>query len=152
MGHATRSTTVPARVRTAIAFLLEQKDDLPAAAAHAGMTLRELKRWMGRPRCRRYALEQRQIALETFCLQSPAALARVRDTSDNGMAVVAAVKAGEMLRTGVLHEEATTKARAPGLQIIVMPALQQQPTPMQIDVVPAFEGERVPAMPADEAE
>jgi predicted HTH domain antitoxin len=148
MGYARRDN-VPERVKVAIAFLLEQKDDLAAAAEHAGMTLRELKRSMGRPQVRRYSLEQRQVALEIFCLRSPAALARVRDTSDNGMAVVAAVKAGEMLRTGVLHEEATSKARTPGLQIIVMPALQQQPTPPLLDVMPVPEAEPVPAIAPD---
>jgi hypothetical protein len=82
--------------------MLEQKPELQAAAAHAGMRTSELRREMGKAHVRRYALAERQIALEAFCLGSPAALARVRDQSENGMAVVAAVKAGELLQQGAL--------------------------------------------------
>jgi hypothetical protein len=100
--------------------MLEQKPDLQAAAAHAGMRTSELRREMGKARVRRYALAERQIALEAFCLGSPAALLKVRDESENGMAVVASIKAGEQLRTGALEEEGRAQKRAPGLQIVIV--------------------------------
>jgi hypothetical protein len=58
--------------------------------------------------------------LEAFCLGSPSALAKVRDQSENGMAIVAAVKAGELLQQSALAAEAATQKRQPGLQIVIV--------------------------------
>ena len=148
-----REPIVPARVKAAVAFMLEQKPDLPAAAAHAGMRTSELRREMGKAHVRRYALAERQIALEAFCLGSPAALAKVRDRSENGMAVVAAVKAGELLQQGALATEASAQKRQPGLQIVIVaddgskrvvcgPTEPQMPL---LDVTPKPAAEPVPA-------
>jgi hypothetical protein len=41
-----------------------------SAAAHAGMATAELRRAMGRPHVRRFALAERELALEAFCLGS----------------------------------------------------------------------------------
>jgi hypothetical protein len=153
---AVKRENIPTKVKTAIAYMLEQKADLQAAALHAGITTHELRRYMGRPQVRRYALEQRQIALEAFCLGSPAALTKVVDESDNGMAVVAAVKAGEILRVGAVEAEAAAQRRAPGLSIVVLPPLGssgqpqvafQASRPPMLDVSP--KPEPVPAMPSD---
>jgi hypothetical protein len=140
-------------VKAAIAFLIEQKADLQAAAAHAGLTTRELKRSMGQPHVRRYSLAQRQLALEAFCLGSPAALTEIRDTAENSMARVAAVKAGEQLRTGALADEAASQKRQPGLQIVIVQRDgSQQLVPMSpsvpmLDVTPTPvpEAEAVPS-------
>jgi sorbitol-specific phosphotransferase system component IIBC len=75
---------------------------------------------MKKPHVVRYMRVERQTALETFVVGSPAALAKVRDESENGMAVVAAVKAGELLQQGALESEASVQKRAPGLQIVVI--------------------------------
>jgi hypothetical protein len=142
---------VPARVKRAIAFLLEQKADLQAAALHAGMSTYELRREMKKPHVRRYALAERQIALESFCLGSPAALAKVRDQSENGMAVVAAVKAGELLQQGALAAEATAQKRQPGLQIVIVQRdgsqefVPMSPSVPMLDVTPATDAEPVPS-------
>jgi hypothetical protein len=146
--NAVRRDNVPAKVKVAIQFLLEVKDDLRAAAEHAQISLPELRRYMGKPQVRRYSLEQRQLALERFCLGSPAALTKVRDTSENGMAVVASIKAGEMLRIGALEAEAASQRRAPGLSIVILPALgssgepkvaYQPPQLLDVTPVPAAE-------------
>jgi hypothetical protein len=79
-----RTPVVPKKVKAAIEFMLETKPDLRDAAAHVGMNLYELRRAMKKPHVLRYAREERQIALESFCLGSPAALAKVRDESENG--------------------------------------------------------------------
>ena len=144
-----REPIVPGRVKAAIAFMLEQQPDLQAAAAHAGMRTSELRREMGKAHVRRYALAERQIALEAFCLGSPAALTEIRDTSENSMARVAAVKAGEQLRVGALEEEGRAQRRAPGLQIVIVSSdgkeLAYQPQPPMLDVTPKPEAEPVPA-------
>jgi hypothetical protein len=77
----------------------------------------------------------------------------VRDQSENGMAVVAAVKAGELLQQGALAAEATAQRRAPGLQIVIVAddgseRVALKPPPMMLDVTPAPEAE--PALPPEE--
>jgi hypothetical protein len=145
---------VPARVKKAVAFLIEQKADLQAAALHAGLSTRDLRRYMGRPEVRRYSLEQRQLALEAFCLGSPAALTEIRDTSENSMARVNAIKAGEQLRVGAIEDEAVAQRRGPGLQIvIVQPGGAKELVPMTpsvplIDTVPVPEA--VPVILVDD--
>jgi hypothetical protein len=118
-----------------------------------GMKAYELRRQLGRPHVRRYSLEQRQIALEAFCLGSPAALTKVRDASENGMAVVAAVKAGEMLKVGAIEAEAAGQRRQPGLSIVLIQQdgghlVAYEPpkrsVPM-LDAVPVPEAEPVPS-------
>jgi hypothetical protein len=135
-------------VKTAVQFLIEQKADLPAAAAAAGLSMRELRRYMGQPHVRRYSLEQRQLALEAFCLGSPAALTEIRDSAENSMARVNAIKAGEMLRVGAIADEAVAQKRAPGLQIVILQndgtrQVAHQPTVPLIDVEPRPEPEPV---------
>jgi hypothetical protein len=152
--RAVKRDNIPAKVKVAIGYLLEVKDDLAAAAQHAQISLLELRRYMGKPQCRRYSLEQRQLALEKFCLGSPLALTRVRDTSENGIAIVNAVKAGELLRVGALHDEASAQRRLPGLQIVIVgPGGEKQvayrpPLPM-LDVTPVPEAEPVPSDASD---
>jgi hypothetical protein len=144
--NAVKRDNIPAKVKVAIAYLLEVKDDLRLAAEHAQISLLELRRYMGKPQCRRYSLEMRQIALERFCMGSPLALTRVRDTSENGIAIVNAVKAGELLRVGALHDEASARQRLPGLQIVIVgpggekQVAYQPPQPM-LDVTPVPEAE-----------
>jgi hypothetical protein len=105
---------------------------------------------MGKPEVRRYSLEQRQIALEAFCLGSPAALTEIRDTSENSMARVNAIKAGEQLRVGAIEDEAVSQRRGPGLQIVILAQdgskqVACQPPQMlpALDVTPAPEVEPV---------
>jgi hypothetical protein len=132
--------------------MLQVKPDLVEAARHAGMPAHELRREMGKAHVRRYSLEQRQLALEAFCLGSSAALAKVRDESENGMAIVASVKAGEQLRIGAVEAEASAQKRAPGLSIVILqPATGErhvayQPPPL-LDIVPVPEA--VPATRPD---
>jgi hypothetical protein len=147
---------VPARVKTAVAYLIEQKADLALAAAAAGLTVRELRRQMGKPEVRRYSLEQRALALDAFCLGSPAALTEIRDTSENSMARVQAIRTGEILRTGAIEDEVTAQRRGPGLQIvIVQPSgakelVPMMPTVPMLDTLPAPEPEPVPVIPAED--
>jgi hypothetical protein len=110
---------------------------------------------MGKAHVRRFSLEQRQLALEAFCLGSPAALAKVRDTSENGLAVVGAIKCGEQLRQGDLEASASAQRRAPGLSIVLIDkgggqlvAYEPPPRPAMLDVTPAPEAE--PAIPSEE--
>ena len=61
---------MPLKVRAAIRYLIDVKDDLQAAALHAGLSVHELRRSLGQPEVRRYALAERQVAIERFVLGS----------------------------------------------------------------------------------
>jgi hypothetical protein len=151
-----RREGVPARFKTAVTFLLEQKDDLQLAAAHSGLTVRELRRCLTQTQCRRFMMEERRRAIEVLCLSSPAVLAEVM-RGDNQMARTHAVRQAELLRVGAIEDEAAGQRRAPGLSIVL---IQQdggklvaydppKQTPL-LDAVPVLE----PAVPAtsDDAE
>jgi hypothetical protein len=74
---------------------------------------------------------------------------QVRDTSENCMAVVAAIKAGELLQQGAIQAEVTAQKRRPGLQIVIVERdgshqIAYQP-PQMLDVAPVREAEPVPS-------
>jgi hypothetical protein len=108
--------------------------------------------WASR-RCGAIRWSNGSSQLERFCLGSPAALTRVRDTSENGMAVVASIKAGEMLRVGAVQEGAALQRRRPGLSIVILPpgggtpqVAYESPQMPALDVTPSEpEAEPVPA-------
>jgi hypothetical protein len=109
-------------VRTAISILLSQdKYDLPAAAAGAGLTLPKLKEFLNRPSVRTYFREQRRVQIETLCVSNANALARVRDQGENAMAIVNAVRQAETMRARIIEEDGPTgmPRTAAGLVIII---------------------------------
>jgi hypothetical protein len=88
-------------------------------------------------------------------LGNAAALTEIRDTSLNSMARVAAVKAGEQLRIGIIEEEGRAQKRAPGLSIVLIQkdggqlVAFEPPQQQMLDVTPKPAAEPVPAIPAD---
>jgi hypothetical protein len=116
-----REPIVPLKVKKAVEVLLGQSIyDLAAAAKEAGLSTYWLRRYMKRPEVIRYMREERQALIEEVCAGNPMALARVRDSSENGMAVVAAVRQAELLRQNVVDEAGGVEGRLPGLQIVIV--------------------------------
>jgi hypothetical protein len=110
------------KARHAIAILLSQdKYDLPAAAAGAGLTLPKLKEFLNRPSVRTYFREQRRVQIETLCASNANALARIRDEAENSMSVVAAVRQAETMRARIIEEDGPTGMARPtaGLVIVI---------------------------------
>jgi hypothetical protein len=66
---------------------------------------------------------------------SPAVLAKARDEREMG--VVAAIRAGELLKDGVIADEAAGKKREPGLTVVA-----RQPPMLMLDVTPVPEAEQ----------
>jgi hypothetical protein len=60
-----REPIVPQRVKAAIAYMLEQKPDLQAAAAYAGMSTYELRREMGKAHVRRPAPKRNSLGVKS---------------------------------------------------------------------------------------
>jgi hypothetical protein len=115
-----REPVVPARMKVVIAELLNQRTyDLAAAASKAGLTHYLARRYLKRPNVLRYFREERAAMIEEVCAGNAAALALVRATSDNGMAVTAACRQLELMRQTVPEETGGPRQMVPGFVILI---------------------------------
>jgi hypothetical protein len=112
--------SVPAAAKAAIEYLLDVENSLEKAAAHAGLKLISLKKYLQRTHIRRYLFEERQIRIDAARAGNVPALVKVRDHSENGMAIVAAAKAIEQLGA---ETDASGQPRSPaqsaGITIVI---------------------------------
>jgi hypothetical protein len=142
-----REPVVPAKMKIVIKELLDQRVyDLAAAAEKAGLSHYMARRYLKRPNVLRYFREERAAMLEEVCAGNAAALALVRATSDNGMAVTAACRQLELMRQTVAEENrgGIGQRHAPGLVVVIQGSngrvLQAIPpipaAPMIVDVTP----------------
>jgi hypothetical protein len=79
--------------------------------------------------------EQRQIEIEALCQGNAAALAKVRDTSENGMAVCAAVAKAEQIGAKFIEDDnagSATPPMLPGLIIQIGSARIEAQPPQQL--------------------
>jgi hypothetical protein len=110
------------------------------------MVPRMLRHKMQRPESLRWMLAEKQARLEVASAGNIAALLSVRDHGDNAMAKVHAAKTLETMldtvseRTGI--DRSIQQRRQPGLQIVILPAIQ--PPAALIEATPAPESEVVP--------
>jgi DNA repair ATPase RecN len=116
-----REPVVPAKIKIVIKELLDQRVyDLAAAAAKADLTMYLARKYLKRPNVLRYFREERAAMLEEVCAGNAAALALVRATSDNGMAVTAACRQLELMRQTVAEEgHGALRQSLPGLVVII---------------------------------
>jgi hypothetical protein len=136
-----RAPIVPHKMKVVVKELLDQRVyDLAAAAAKAGLTTYLARRYLKRPNVLRYFREERAAMLEEVCAGNAAALALVRATSDNGMAVTAACRQLELMRQTVAEETGGPRQSLPGLVVIienrdgsVCTIAPPMPAPMQIE-------------------
>lgn len=133
-----RGPSVPAKAKKAIAYLLDVEDSIEKAAAHAGLQVFLLKRYLNLTHVRRHLYDERQVRLDVARAGNVPALIKVRDTSENGMAIVAAAKTLEQI--GVDNEQdgvGSPKQQAAGVTIIIQSRDNPQVlTPPVIDVTP----------------
>jgi hypothetical protein len=116
-----REPIVPAKVKIAVAVMLQQSHpDVVAAAKEAGLEPRKLREYLKRAEVVRYVRAERQAFVDEVCLGNPAALARIRDTAENTMASVASIRQLEQMRQGGANEAGGLGQRVPGLQIVIM--------------------------------
>ena len=109
------------KARHAIAILLSQdKYDLSAAAAGAGLTLHQLKNYLGRPSVRAYLRNERRTQIEALCASNANALARVRDEAENSMAVVTAIRQAESMRARIIEEDGPTGLARPAAGLVIV--------------------------------
>jgi hypothetical protein len=120
-------------VKLAVAHLMKSGEyNLAGAARVAGMDIVRLRHILGKSYVRRYMREVRQLEVEALCLGNAAALRKVRDTSENGMAVCQAVAKAEQIRAK-FHEEdnapgGASRPMLPGLIIQIGSNVRIEPT------------------------
>jgi hypothetical protein len=146
---------VPRRIRDVITRMVrgdpQDPDAAPmdfiTAARACGVRPDIMRKWLDRPEVRRVLLAERRVFRDILNAANEAALARVRDTSKNGMSVVASVRALTDLAEAdqVRSSHGPGAVTQPGMLIIIergpaMPA----PAPT-IDITPASEPEPEPA-------
>jgi hypothetical protein len=141
-----REPVVPAKMKIVVKELLDQRVYDLAAAAKAGLTHYLARRYLKRPNVLRYFRDERAAMLEEVCAGNAAALALVRATSDNGMAV--ACRQLELMRQTVAEETGGSAQRTPGLQIVIIERATGRiertisPPSMQIEHDPLDQAER----------
>jgi hypothetical protein len=135
---------VPKYVRQMLELMARGRPDDPdcaplsfiEAAKTVGMKPDVARRWLDRSEVRRLLLAERRVFRDALSAGNEGALARVRDKSENGMAVIGAVRTLEQL-----SEDDTTRthsgiATSPGFVIVIKDGPSQpSPAPM-IDVTP----------------
>jgi hypothetical protein len=139
-----RPRPIPPKVRLAISLLVRGRDgdencaplDFVTAAREAGITPPVFRKHLDRPEVRALLLRERRVFRDAICASNEAALARVRNTSENGMAVVGAIRCLENL-VEVDRDQVAAKPRSPGFVLIVgaVPVVTPSSAPT-IDVVP----------------
>jgi hypothetical protein len=148
--RVSKNPVVPQKVREA--FRLMQDDPamtLQIAAAAVKMNTYKLREALQKPHVRSWIANERRLQLDAICAANPEALRRLRDTSENAMAAVGAIKTLEAMKEIVDPSvRAGGTMPAPGLVVQICYADGRQetigpPAPM-IDVTPEREALELP--------
>jgi hypothetical protein len=133
-----RPQPIPRKLRDAISLMVYGRPDDPdcapltfiEAAKDSGIAPDVMRKYLDRPNVRALLRSVRRAFREAICAGNEGALKRVRDTSQNGMCTVAAVRALEALDT----EDAVRSPNgpSPGITIVIR---TPQPAPT-IDITP----------------
>ena len=133
--------TVSGKLKIAIDLMLFEGSCRADAATAAGMKDHSLREAMKKPHVKQYYNAGLDVLRTSERARNISALAKVRDTSDNGMAVVSAAKALEQIAEQGEERTRPGLGMLPGLQIVIVSGsapprtIGPQPAPM-IDVTP----------------
>jgi hypothetical protein len=138
-----RPQPIPRKLRDAISLMVygrpDDQDCAPLtfieAAKGAGIAPDVMRKYLDRPNVRALLRSERRAFREAICAGNEGALKRVRDTSQNGMCTVAAVRALEALD----GEDAVRSPDAPrpGVQITIVHRTTEPSVPARmIDITP----------------
>jgi hypothetical protein len=133
-----RPQPIPRKLRDAISLMVYGRPDDPDcaplafidAAKASGIAPDVMRKYLDRPNVRALLRSQRRAFREAICAGNEGALKRVRDTSQNGMCTVAAVRALEALD----GEDAVRSPDAPRPGVTIVVRQVTEPSP----VSPAF--------------
>jgi hypothetical protein len=97
--RVSKNPVVPQKVREAFRLMQDDpKQTLLTAAAAVGLNAYKLREFLNRPHVRRWVLDERRAQLDAINAGNPEALRRLRDTTENAMAAVGAIKTLEAMK------------------------------------------------------
>jgi hypothetical protein len=122
--RVSKNPQVPVKVQAAWRLMQDDpKQTLQTAAAAVGLNAYKLREALNRPHVRRWVLDERRLQLESINAGNPEALRRLRDTSENAMAAVGAIKTLEAMKELVEPSaRAGTHMHSPGLIVQIINA------------------------------
>lgn len=140
-----RPRPIPQKVRRAIELMVYGKDDdedcapldFIEAAKLAEVAPDHMRRYLDRAEVRALLRRERRVFREAICAGNEDALRRQRDGSKNGMVVVAAVRALEMLDTEEGQRPGSDRP-TPGVVIRIV-TNQDKPAPRDVTPAPAVQ-------------
>jgi len=133
---------IPKPIRDALLLMVYGKPDDPDqaplgfidAAKEQGVKPDVMRRWLDRPEVRRFLTSERRAFRAAICAGNEAALQRVRDTSENGMAVIGSVRTLEQLEHAA-SERTVVAQPAPGIVLVI--AAPSRVAPLAADTIEA---------------
>jgi hypothetical protein len=135
-----RPARLPAKVKTAILLMVygdparpDEPIDFIAAAKLAGVQPDNMRRWLHRPEAASMLRAERRAYRLALCAGNESALARIRDKSENAMAVVRSVQVLEELSDQ--PQNRNSQQQQPGLTIVIETKAAPQPVGPVVDVV-----------------
>lgn len=102
----------------------------------AGLRPDIARRWLDRPNVIASLRVERRVYREALCAANEGALARIRDTSENGMAVIGSVRTLEQMNEEDVARSSRGIPMAPGFLIVITDRHPQQSDPPMVDVTP----------------
>lgn len=112
--------TVSGKLKAAVDLMLYEGSCRADAAKAAGMTDHSLREAFKKPHVKAYYNAGLDVLRTSERAKNISALARIRDNSENGMAVVSAAKALEQLSETETAHRGHGLPTAPGLQIVIV--------------------------------
>jgi hypothetical protein len=147
----TRTKPIPKAVRNAVQLMVYGRLDDPdcqpldfiQAARESGIKPDQMRRYLDRPAIRALLMQERRAFRAAICAGNEAALLRVRQTSPNGMAICASVRALEQI-----GEEEERRGpggsiqQSAGLTIVITHAPAPVAGSVTVDVTPVRQSRR----------
>jgi hypothetical protein len=146
-----RPRALPKPMRDAIVLLVRGGDDpdhpldFVEAARMVGIRPQDMRKWFDRPAFLQFLRAERKAWRAAICAGNESALKRVRDTSENGMAVIGAVRGLEDLDVAEAVQSRGTQ-QTPGIVINILSPARAVPT---IDAQPVAALEHAPRADAE---
>jgi hypothetical protein len=119
MAEAHNRGAIGARLKAAIKYLIETKDDLQEAAIHAGMSTFRLRESLKKPHVRRFFQQEKQALLDIYSAQNPNRLRDIADKSPNQMARIQAIRTMEQLGDDDDQQQRRREPITPGLVVVI---------------------------------
>jgi len=137
-----RPARLPAKVKAAILLMVygdparpHEPIDFIAAAKLAGVQPDNMRRWLHRPEAAALLRAERRAYRIALCAQNESALARIRDKSENAMAIVKSVQVLNEMEAEETNRRSGPQ-NTPGLVVQILTPAAPRPIGPVVDLEP----------------